>query len=259
MTWLESIILGIVEGLTEFLPISSTGHLVLVGKLLGLPENSSLVVTFQIVIQLGAILAVVVLYWRNLLVDWRTMQRIAVALVPALVGGFLLYKLVTQRFMHDAPLIMWSLFLGGCFMILFERFHGERTTSKSSLAQITFIEAFLIGMCQIVALVPGVSRATATVFGGLAVGLNRRTAVEFSFLLAVPTMAAASAYQLYRESSRLSFGDVEVLAIGFVTAFVVALAAIKFLLRFIRTHTFAWFGVYRIVAAIIFGLLLWRS
>jgi len=257
MTWWQSIILGVVEGLTEFLPVSSTGHMVLTSEALHLPLESTFLTTFNIVIQLGAILAVVVLYWRDLLVNRRIMLRLLVALCPALAGGFLLYKLVTQHFMRNPTLVLWSLVVGGIGMILFERLHGERATKDCSLEQITLRQAFLIGLCQIVAMIPGVSRAAATVFGGLFVGLRRRTAVEFSFLLAVPTMTAAAAKSLYEERAQLSLANFELLAIGFVTAFVVAILAIKTLLRFIRGHDFTAFGVYRIVAAGAFALVFW--
>lgn len=256
MTWLDSLVLGVVEGVTEFLPISSTGHLMITSRLLGLDLASPVLSSFNIAIQLGAILAVVVLYWRALLVDWPTMQRVLVALVPTLLGGALLYRLVKTYFLESVELVLWSLAIGGVVIILFERLHGERAAGSDEVRRLTFVQAFAIGVCQILAMIPGVSRAAATVLGGMALGLRRQTAVEFSFLLAVPTMAAATAKDLYETREHFSLADLQNLAIGFVMAFVIALLTIKLLLRFIRGHTFTAFGIYRIAAALGFALLL---
>lgn len=250
---LKALLLGVVEGFTEFLPISSTGHLILAEKLLArmpppVPES------FKIAIQLGAILAVVALYWRSLLVDGPVMLRVAVAFVPTAVLGLVFYRVVKQL-LGSEEVVLWALAVGGALLILFEWLHGERPGATDEVKGITFVQAFLIGVCQAAAFVPGVSRAAATVVGGLALGLRRRTVVEFSFLLAVPTMAAATGYDLYKSADTFSGADVQFLLVGLVTSFVVALLAVRFLLRFITTHTFIPFGVYRIAAALLFWLL----
>ncbi len=252
----QALVLGIVEGLTEFLPISSTGHLMLTSKLLRIPE-SEFHKSFEIAIQLGAILAVVLLYGRSLLTDWATIQRVAVAFVPTAVLGFLLYKTVKQYLLADTTLVLWSFAVGGVVLILFEWLHGERPGAVGGIDRISYPQAFVIGVCQTAALVPGVSRAAATVVGGLALGLRRRTIVEFSFLLAVPTMAAATGYDLLQSGADFDSSQWLLLGAGFAVSCAVAILAIRFLLRFVQTHTFIAFGVYRILAAAAFwGLLM---
>jgi undecaprenyl-diphosphatase len=252
MTELQAALLGLVEGLTEFLPISSTGHLMIADRLLDLPE-SSFNKTFEIVIQFGAILAVVALYWRTLLVDRRVLLRVVTAFIPTGILGFVLYKFVTQILLKEIPVVLWSFAIGGAIIILFERFHGERRGARDGLGNISLWQAAAIGLIQSLAMIPGVSRSAATVLGGLSLGVTRRTSVEFSFLLAVPTLGAASAYTLYKERGELEGGHWALLSIGFIVSFVVAWVTVKFMLRFIQTHTFAPFGVYRIVAALFFA------
>jgi undecaprenyl-diphosphatase len=249
MNPLDAAIMGVVEGLTEFLPISSTGHLIITSRLLRL-EETSFQKTFKVVIQFGAILAVVVLYWRELLVNWRVMLRVAVAFVPTAVIGALLYDRV-RDLLDNLEVTLWALVIGGNVLVLFEVLHGERKEAITGIENMTWWQAFLIGVAQAVALIPGVSRSAATVLGGLAVGLKRQTVVEFSFLLAVPTIAAASGRSLVKDGQLVTMTAEEVLflCIGLVVSFVVAYATIRLFLRFVQTHTFIWFGVYRIVAA----------
>jgi undecaprenyl-diphosphatase len=257
----QSALIGLIEGLTEFLPVSSTGHIMIASELMGIGEDGAdkhFQTTFDVVIQLGAILAVVVLYWRSLLVDRQVMLRVAVAFIPTGILGFLFFKQV-KAMLEMVDIVLWSLAIGGVFLILFERFHGERPGARDGVAQIPLWKAACIGVIQSVSMVPGVSRSAATVLGGLALRLNRRTSVEFSFLLAVPTMAAASAYKLYKDGADLKPDHWLLLLIGFAVSFVVALATVHGLLRFVRTHTFAPFGFYRIAAALGFAyLLFWR-
>jgi undecaprenyl-diphosphatase len=255
MTFWEAFLLGIVEGLTEFLPISSTGHLMLTSEALGI-EATDFRASFTIAIQLGAILAVVVLYWRSFLVDSVVLQRVVVAFIPTAALGYLLYPVVTEL-LKSTPVALWSLALGGAGLILFEVFHGERRDAQEGLKNVSLIQAVAIGLCQVFAMLPGVSRAGATVVGGMVLGLTRKTVVEFSFLLAVPTMAAATGYDLMQTAGSFSGEQVAVLAFGFVISFIMALAAIGLLLRFIKTHTFVAFGVYRIVAALAFCVILY--
>lgn len=256
MTIINSFLLGIVEGATEFLPISSTGHMILVSSLLGIIQND-FVQTFLIVIQLGAILAVIVLYWRAFL-DWSLLKKIAVGFVPTGIIGLALYHILKAYLLNNDWVVLAALFLGGIAIILFERWHTHvrRGTSyiEKDLAALTYRDAALVGLAQSVAIIPGVSRSAATVLGGLALGIKREAIVEFSFLLAVPTMVAASGLSLAKSGWSFSSGEWLLLAIGFVVAFIVALAAIRWLLAYVRGHSFALFGWYRIALSVLFAL-----
>jgi undecaprenyl-diphosphatase len=243
-----ALLLGIVEGVTEFLPVSSTGHLILAAKLLGQPETD-FSKSFKVAIQLGAIFSVVVLYWRSLLVDFAVVKRIVVAFVPTGILGLLLYKRVRALLDNDGVVLV-SLAIGGVVLILFELLHREKERDgEERLTDISYFQCVLIGLCQSVAMIPGVSRSAATILGGLALGLRRKTIVEFSFLLAVPTIAAATGKELYENSAHFSGSEFVALGVGLVVSFVVALISIGLLLRYIKTHTFIAFGVYRIVLA----------
>lgn len=253
MDLITAAVLGIVEGVTEFLPISSTGHMILAGRLMGL-EPTEFLKSFEIAIQLGAIGAVVSLYWRSLTLDLEAIKRIVVAFIPTAILGLLLYKIVKHVLLGSAVIVLWSLALGGAFLILFELFHKEREGPTDTVTGISYPQAFVIGVFQSIAIIPGVSRAAATIVGGLILGIRRKTIVEFSFLLAVPTMAAATALDLLKSGAAFTGDQVAALAVGFLTAFIVALGAIKFLLAFIKTHSFIPFGAYRIILA----LCLWR-
>jgi undecaprenyl-diphosphatase len=253
MTDLHAALLGLVEGLTEFLPVSSTGHLMIVTRLLGYDSESPFFASFNIIIQLGAILAVVVLYWRRFLIEREVMLRVIVAFVPTGIFGYLLYKVVKEVFLKEIRIVLWSLFLGGIFLIVFELWHGERRQATKGLTKIPLWKAAVIGVFQALAMIPGVSRSAATVVGGLTLGIDRRTSVEFSFLLAVPTMLGATAYDLYKSGHGFSVEQWQVLAIGLGVSFVVGLGAVVLLLRFVKTHTFVIFGVYRVAAALFFA------
>lgn len=249
MTLLDSILLGIVEGLTEFLPISSTGHLVIASDILNIPASDFLS-SFIIAIQLGAIASVVAVYWRTLFFDWKTLQRVIVAFIPTALVGFVLYKLLKDVLIDNLALIAWMLILGGIVLVFFERYHKE-----GSVSEISYMHSFLIGCIQSLAIVPGVSRAGATVIGGLSLGLTREKIVEFSFLLAIPTMLAATGYDLLKSGSSFGGGEWELLAAGFAVAFVSAFIAVKWLIRYVQTHSFAVFGWYRIALGA--ALLIW--
>jgi undecaprenyl-diphosphatase len=252
MNFLDAIILGIVEGLTEFLPISSTGHLILTAKLLDLPVTQFLT-TFEVVIQLGAILAVVVLYFQKFLHDWEMNKRLLVGLIPALVVGGVFYPFIKSLFASPMTVVV-SLIIGGIFIILIEYYQQKKEKTITDLSQISYRTAFFVGLFQALAVIPGVSRAGATIMGGLLLGMKRTVIVEFSFLLAVPTMLAASSKDLYESVGLLTSDDFGILAVGFVTSFVVALITIKFLIRFAQTHTFTPFGIYRIALGLLFLL-----
>lgn len=261
MTFFDAIIFGVVEGITEFLPISSTGHLILTGKFLNLVETDFLT-SFQIAIQLGAILAIVFLYWRKLLVDRGLVARVLAAFVPTAIIGLALYSFAKKYLLGSATVVLVSLLVGGIVLILFEWWYSRRperhieidvvNNVDNSLSQvITYKQAIMIGIVQSLAIVPGVSRAGATVVGGLALGLPRKTIVEFSFLLAIPTMAAATGLDLLKTGTTFSVEEWMLLATGFIVSAVVALVVVKWLLRFITHNTFTVFGWYRVLIAIV--------
>lgn len=250
MDFFHAIILGIVEGVTEFLPVSSTGHMILVSELLHIPDTEFLK-TFEITIQLGAILAVVVLYWRKLLLDFEMMKRIIIALLPALGVGFLFYSFI-RSLLGSGMTVVVALFLGGVIIILFELFRKKPEEMLEDLSVLSYKKAFFIGLFQALSVIPGVSRSGATILGGMLLGMRRKAIVEFSFLLAVPTMVAATTLDIVKNTTLFDVGNTSAFLIGFSVSFFVALFAIKFLLRFVETHTFILFGVYRIVIAILF-------
>ncbi|HXV26452.1 MAG TPA: undecaprenyl-diphosphate phosphatase [Candidatus Paceibacterota bacterium] len=253
MDLVSAVILGIVEGVTEFLPVSSTGHLILVQRALGIGAGG-FASSFAIAIQVGAILAVVSLYGRLLLRRPGLVLRLAAAFVPTAVIGAALYPFIKR--LLDSPLvIVWALGLGGLALVVFEQAVAEPADAGEDLARMPYRHAVLIGIAQSVAMIPGVSRAAATVCGGLALGMSRRAIVEFSFLLALPTMAAAAGYDLIRSAPAFSGGEFGLLALGFIVSWATAVAAIRWLLRFIQTHDFTWFGVYRMLIALVFAWL----
>ena len=247
----QSLVLGVVEGITEFLPISSTGHLILMSRLLQIAQSDFLS-SFQIAIQLGAILAVLVLYWRSFILDTEIIKRVAAAFIPTAVIGFMAYAFIKHILMASEQVVIWALLAGGIVLIVFELFYKERESAIDSIGKLSYKQAVLIGLFQSLAMVPGVSRSAATIIGGLSLGLKRKTIVEFSFLLAVPTMAAATGLDLIKNAGAFSFDQAGLLIGGFLTAFIVALLSIKFLLYFVKNHNFVAFGVYRIAVALVF-------
>lgn len=252
MDLFSSALLGIIEGITEFLPISSTGHLILATEALGIP-HTDFQKSFEIIIQLGAILAVIALFWRDFLkID--VLKKLCVAFLPTAVIGFALYPFVKAYLLGNETVVLWALLLGGVALIVFELFHKENAHSEGDIAHMTYQQSALIGLAQAVAIIPGVSRSAATIVGGLLLGMKRVAIVEFSFLLAVPTMVAATGLDLYQSASSFSIDQFQYLAVGFVTSCIVAILAIKFLLAFVRSHSFIAFGVYRILLAIVFFL-----
>lgn len=264
MDYLNAVIFGIVEGLTEFLPVSSTGHLILTARLLGASQTDFLK-SFEIAIQMGAILSVVVLYFRRLFIDFESLKRVLIAFLPTGIIGFAFYKIVKNFLMGSNAVVLWALAIGGVVIILFEIWHGrrsgvfdkEKSSANEDVAKLSYKKSFLIGCFQAIAMIPGVSRAGATIVGGLALGISRRAIVEFSFLLAVPTMFAATGWDLYKNAGAFSFDQFGFLAVGFLVSFLVAILAIKFFLKFIQKHDFIGFGVYRIIAAGVFWLIVY--
>ncbi|OPX94721.1 MAG: Undecaprenyl-diphosphatase [Syntrophorhabdus sp. PtaB.Bin006] len=255
MNLLQALIFGIVEGITEFLPISSTGHLILTARALGLSQTEFLK-TFEIVIQFGAILSIIVLYWRSLLVNFEILKRVLAAFIPTAVLGLLFYKIIKHFLMGSNAVVLWSMFVGGVCLIVFELWHKEKDDAAEDLSTIPYRTSLLIGLFQSIAMIPGVSRSAATIVGGLILGIRRKAIVEFSFLLAVPTMLAATGLDLMKNVSAFSTAQIGSLAIGFVLSFIFAMLSVKFLLNFIQRHTFISFGVYRIILSLSFWFFL---
>ncbi len=249
MNILDAIFLGIIEGLTEFLPVSSTGHLMITARLLKVPTTEFLK-SFEIAIQLGAISSVIVLYFRSLVLDREIIKRVCVAFLPTAVIGLALYKVIKNYLLGDVRIVLLSLFLGGIFLIVFETLRRPRPEAEEKIEVITYRQAFLIGIAQSLAVIPGVSRSAATIIAGLMLGLKRTTIVEFSFLLAVPTMLAATALDLLKTAHQFTREEAGLLAVGLLVSFLVALASIKFFLSFIKKNSFITFGIYRILIAI---------
>lgn len=253
VTTIEAIVLGIVEGLSEFLPISSTGHLILASALMKLKQTDAHKV-FEVTIQSGAMLAVVYIYRRQLASSSDLLKKICFAFLPTGVLGYLLYKLVKSFFQPSLVSVM--LIVGGIAFIAIERWIKDRPVAVASLDGISYRQAFAIGLIQSLSMIPGVSRSGATIMGGLSVGLNRKDAAEFSFLLALPTMLAATVFDIYKNYAVFNMGDWQNILFGFVTSFVFAVIGIKALLRFITSHTFIPFGIYRIAAGVLFLIFL---
>lgn len=255
MTGFDAIILGIVEGLTEFLPVSSTGHLILASELLGLPQTESHKV-FEVAIQLGAILAVACLYWKRFTARSDLLLKLAVGFLPTGVIGFTLYKMVKHLF--NASVVSISLIVGGIAFFIVERYIKNHRPVIHDVTDISFRTAFTIGLVQCLSMVPGVSRSGATIIGGLLCRMDRTAAAEFSFLLALPTMLAATGYDVFKNLDAFQGSDWGNLLIGFVVSFLFSIIGIKVLIRFVSNHTFIPFGVYRIIVGTLFLLLVVR-
>ena len=253
MSLLEAIILGIVEGITEFLPVSSTAHLILASKLLAL--DSEFVKSFEIIIQFGAILSVVVLYW-NRFWNWDVLKKLVVAVIPTGVIGLTVYRAVKVYLLGNVTVVLLALLIGGIALIVFERFRTSVDT-EVDFSEITYRRAFLIGLFQAIAVIPGVSRSAATIVGGSLIGVSKRTIVEFTFMLAVPTMLAATGLELVKSRDALA-GNYGMLAVGFVVSFITAIVAIKSFLGYIKKRSFAAFGWYRIALAVAYYFVIVR-
>lgn len=251
MTYLEALILAIVEGITEFLPVSSTGHMVIASTFMGI-SNNNMTKNFEIVIQLGAILSVVVLYWRKFFTSYRFYLKLAFAFLPAAVTGFLLEDYI-DGLLANVWVVIASLFLGGIVLIFIDRLfkHAEGTEEQ----EISWFRAFKIGCFQCIAMIPGVSRSAATIIGGMVTGLNRRTAAEFSFFLAVPTMLGASAKKMMGSYGAIQNHDAAILLFGSFIAFIVSMFAIKAFIGFLKQHGFKWFGYYRIFIGVALAII----
>lgn len=252
--WLVAILLGIVEGVTEFLPVSSTGHLILATELMG--YDAARWAVFNIAIQPGAILAIVVLYWRTFwavakgLTTWEPgsvafVRNLLIAFVPAVVLG-LLFDDQIEALLENATVVAWALIAGGVAILAVERL--ARTENVLGIAGVSVAQSVKIGIVQCLAMVPGVSRSGATIMGAMALGIDRRTAADFSFFLALPTLTGATVLQLVKHRDEITTDGLGLIAIGFVVSFVVALAVVKAFMAVVTRHGFAPFAWYRIAA-----------
>lgn len=260
MTLLQAIILAIIEGLTEFLPVSSTGHMIIGSSAMGI-ASQPFVKVFTVCIQFGAILSVVVLYWKRFFQSFGFYVKLLVAFLPAAFFG-LLFKKHIDALLENIVVVAVALIVGGIVFILLDDFFKQRRQRETSVDQdVTLPRALGIGFFQVVSMVPGVSRSAATIFGGLANGLSPTTAAEFSFFLAVPTMFAATCKSLWdfirEDGLALNREEIMLLTVGNVVAFLVAMAAIRYFIRFLTNHGFKWFGYYRIVVGVAL-LILWK-
>ena len=258
-------IMGIVEGLTEFLPISSTGHLILAGALLGFDDDKAKV--FDIAIQTGAILAVIIVYWQKIretvvnLPSSKRAQRFAlnvtIGFMPAAILGLAVYKTIKAHLFN--PGVVAGAFIVGAFIILWVEKIAKPVPRINDIDEMTPLDALKVGLVQCLGMIPGTSRSGATIIGGMLLGLSRKVAAEFSFFLAIPTLVGAGAYSLYKERAILSMADVPMFAVGFVVSFLSAWLCIRWLLRFIATHSFVGFAYYRIAFGIVVLATAWTG
>jgi undecaprenyl-diphosphatase len=258
MTYIQAIILAIIEGLTEFLPVSSTGHMIIGSSLMGLDTNDKFVQLFTVAIQFGAILSVVVLYFKRFFRSWNFYFKLLAAFIPAAVFGVLFSDKIDEM-LGNPMVVAVSLFVGGIILLFIDNLF-KKGKKEDDADKVKYPSAFVIGLFQCLAMIPGVSRSAATIIGGMTQKLTRKAAAEFSFFLAVPTMFAATAkkmYDFYKESgAHFTADEVKKLAVGNVVAFIVAMIAIKFFIDFLTKHGFKVFGVYRIIVGAVIIILL---
>ncbi len=254
MNIFSALILSIVEGITEFLPISSTGHLELAAKLLNIPQTE-FVKSFEIVIQLGAILAVLVLYFSRVSKNFEVWKRTLAAFIPTAIVGLIFYKFIKGFLLGNLMVNVASLFFGGILIIILERIFAKNSRKINKVEEISVAKSGLVGVAQSISVIPGISRAAATIFGGMGLGLTRVAATEFSFILAIPTMFAATGLDLYKTRFAFSSSEYFLILVGFIGAFISALLTVKWLIKFVSKHSFVGFGIYRIILALIFFLI----
>ena len=250
----QAIIIGIIEGFTEFLPISSTGHMIVASEFLGVPQDA-LTKAYEVIIQFAAILAVMLIYKEKITfkkIDLWT--KLMVAFLPIAVVGFIFKDQIKALF--NVETVAWMFIIGGLIFLIVEYFYEEKEHHVSEVEEVSYMQALWVGVAQIFSLIPGTSRAGATIIGGLLTGLDRKTSMEFSFLLAIPVMAAVCGYDLLKHYNEFADANWTAFIIGFVTAFVVAYITIKLFLAFIQRFTFVAFGVYRIIFGVILLLVI---
>jgi len=254
MDIIQAIIIGIIEGFTEFLPISSTGHMIVASEFLGI-EQSSVVKAYEVIIQFAAILAVILLYREKInLREIDLWQKVMAAFFPLAIVGFILKDWIKEIFTTQT--VAWMFIVGGIVFIVVEYFHQEDSATATELEEVSWSQAMIVGFGQIFSLVPGTSRAGSTIIAGMLSGMSRKVATEFSFLLAIPVMMAVSGYDLLKHYHEFMGADLTAFAVGFVVAFAVAYATIKLLIVFLQRFTFVAFGVYRIIFGVILLMIL---
>ncbi len=251
MNLLHVVSLAVTEGLTEFLPVSSTGHLVLISNLMKLPQDE-FTKTFEIFIQLGAILAVVYLYFHQLTKTIAVWPKIVASFIPTSIMGTIFYHQIKNVLLGSTSVVLVSLSAGAIVILIAENFLVGKKRHLVQLSQLSLFQAFGIGISQSISLIPGVSRAAASIIGGLLVGLDRKSAVEYSFFIAIPTMFAATGLDLLKTGLSFTPSQYVNLLTGFVISFATALVSIKFLLRIVKNYSLAPFALYRILLAVIY-------
>lgn len=254
MTIFQAFILGIVEGLTEFLPVSSTFHLIYTSQLLQL-DNNEFLKMFEVFIQSGAILAVLFLYGKELLTDWSLLKKLIVSFIPTAIVGLILHELIKKVFFETNWLMLGAFMLVGVIFIVYENYLRKHPNANKNIDKLSWPQVLLIGLSQALAVIPGVSRSGAVMLTMMMMNQNRAQAAKYSFLLALPTICSAAALDLWklRETTILSTSELGLLIVGFVTAFLVALVVLKWFIGFLQQNTLVKFGIYRLVA----GPLLW--
>lgn len=252
MNILHTIFLSIIEGLTEFLPVSSTGHLILISHLMNIPQTDFLK-TFEIAIQLGSILAMVAVYYKKI-VDFKLYPKIIVAFLPTAIFGLVLYKIIKEIFFESPLLVASMLILGGIILILLNKKIDDSQSSVAEIRDLSYKNVFLAGCFQVLAMVPGVSRSGAVIVGGVFNNMNKKMATDFAFLLAIPTMISATGYDLMKSSFTFSSEEIKLLVVGMMISFLVAFVVIKTFLDLVKRFSFAWFGWYRIILGVVFLL-----
>lgn len=252
MNIIQTIVLSIIEGLTEFLPISSTGHMILASSIMNISEDA-FVKTFEIAIQIGAIMAIVWLYAKRFLQGLTIYIKLAIAFIPTGILGIFAYHYI-KAYLFNPIVVSISLILGGIVLILIDKKMVNQESKTDVLENISYKNAFFIGLFQSISMIPGVSRAAATIIGGIFNGLDKKQALEFSFLLAVPTMVVATGYDLYKTPVVFTGHEIFLVCLGLVIAFITAWIAVKVFISLVQNYGFKYFGYYRIVLGIIFLL-----
>ncbi|HSQ43376.1 MAG TPA: undecaprenyl-diphosphate phosphatase [Ginsengibacter sp.] len=260
MNIVQSVIIGIVEGITEFIPISSTGHMIIAEKLLNIDDDAFNTV-FTVAVQLGAILSVVVLYWKKFFdfSRWQFYVKLAVAVVPALVIGFLFSSKIDEL-LESSTTVAITMLAGGIILLFIDNVFKNPVIHNEQ--EVSYTKGFIIGIWQCIAMIPGVSRSAASIIGGMQQKLTRSAAAEFSFFLAVPTMLAATVYKIFKyikQYGAFTSDQIKILTIGNIVAFVVALLAIKFFITMLKKYGFRMWGVYRVLVGIILLIMLWTG
>lgn len=248
MTWIHALIIAIVEGITEFLPISSTGHMIIAEKLLGLNADDPFIQAFIVNIQFGAILSVVVIYWKKFFQSLNFYYKLFIAFIPAAFFGLLFSDLI-DKLLGNVAVVASMLVIGGIVLVFVDNWFKDN--EKLEDQELTYKKSFIIGLFQVIAMIPGVSRSASTIIGGMTQKLNRKNAAEFSFFLAVPTMAAASGYKLLENYKVIDIHNIGLLIFGNIISFIVALFAIKTFISFLTKNGFKIFGYYRIVIGLV--------